>query len=237
MKKTFLLTLLLSFPLWLCAQRDMQRFMLQADFGYGYNCTWQHYGWVDIAARLPINPYFEMETMAQANIADVYTLGVNVRPKFPVRVGEMFLETRLLYKAVVRTRLHDFSGGFSVGYRMDYVSVQLGIAGRIMEEMQVGWHTENRLVFEPVMLYALEVFVRPQACRWNLGARIANFDNWQTERFFQPLFMLNGRVDVTDKIRLLMGIECKPTGMFHLNAAFYDAQATVGVAYFLNDNK
>lgn len=236
MKKTFGVVLLLLAVVSLRAQQEQRPIMLKAALGYGYNYTWEHYGTLDLTANIPLNPHFEMDAMAQANLANVYTAAMNMRPKFPLRVGELFLETRLLYKAVVRNRLHDFCGGFSVGYRMDYVAVQIGIAGRLMEEMHADWHTENALVFEPMMQYALEVFVRPQACRWNLSARIANFDDWQAERFFQPLFMLNGRANLTDNIRLLMGVECKPTGMFHLNASFYEAQAKVGVAYTLGNN-
>ncbi|MCM1035610.1 MAG: hypothetical protein NC038_07740 [Paludibacter sp.] len=231
MKRLYLLCLACCFSAFLMAQWQEQSTTLKCGVGYGYNYTWEHYAWIDAMAFMPINAHFEMDVAAQANLANVYTIGVTMRPKFPVKVGEVFLETRLLYKAVERNRLHDFNGGFSVGYRMDYLSLQIGIAGRIMEEMQADWHSENAPLFEPLMLYAVEAYVRPQVSRWNISARIANFDTWQTERFFQPLFMLNGRLNLTDKLRLLIGVECKPTGMFHLNASFYEAQASLGIVY------
>lgn len=216
---------------------EQQPIRVGANIGYGYNYTWSHYAWVDVATSLPLNPYFEMDALAQLNIANLYTISLDMRPKFPVKVGEIFLDTKLLYRAVVRNRIHDFAGGFSFGYRMDYVSVQLGIAGRLLEDMDVDWHTENAIVFEPTMLYGLEVFVRPQQSMWNLSFAVANFDRYQMERFFQPMFMVNSRVDINNLIRLNMGVECKPTGMFHLDASFYGVHAYFGLAFAVGRKK
>lgn len=206
---------------------------LKVGLGYGYNFTWQHHGWIDLAAYVPINQHFELEAMAQADLANVYSVALNLRPKFPLRHGELFLETRLLYKAIARNQIHDFVGGISLGYRMDYFQIQIGGAGRMMATMHQDWHSNHQLDFEPVMQYALEVFVRPQKSPWNLSFRFTNFDDWQVERFFQPLFMLNSYVTLAPNWRLLMRVECKPTGMFHLNASFYGADGTVGIAYAL----
>ena len=237
MKHKVLLLLSLMFLAGQNLNAEQQPIRLGANIGYGYNYTWNHYAWVDIAASLPINTYFEMDALAQLNIANIYTVSLDMRPKFPVNVGEIFLETKLLYRAVVRNRIHDFTGGFSFGYRMDYISLQLGIAGRLIEDMDVDWHTESSIAFEPTVLYGVEVFVRPQANPWNLSFAIANYDNYQMERFFQPLFMINSRVDLNNYIRLNMGVECKPTGMFHLDASFYGIHAFVGLAFALGQNK
>lgn len=234
-KKIFLLlpTLLLCSFL----HAEQQPFRLGANIGYGYNYTWSNYAWVDVVATLPLNPYFEMDALAQMNIANIYTISLDMRPKFPIKVGEFFIDTKLLYRAVVRNRLHDFTGGFSFGYRMDYVSVQVGIAGRLTEDMDADWHSEHSIGFEPTVLYGLEVFVRPQTSRWNLSFAVSNFDRYQMERFYQPLFMMNGRVDLNNKVRLNMGVECKPTGMFHLNASFYGIHTFVGLAFAVGNNK
>lgn len=215
---------------------EQQPIRLGANIGYGYNYTWSNYAWVDVAASIPLNTYFEMDALAQLNIANIYTVSLDMRPKFPVKTGELFLDTKLLYRAVARNRLHDFTGGISLGYRMDYVSVQVGIAGRLMEAMHADWHSEHVIDFEPTVLYGLEVFVRPQASRWNLSFAVANFDRYQMERFFQPLFMVNGRVDLNPRVRLNMGVECKPTGMFHLNASFYGIHAFFGVSFAIGNN-
>ena len=48
---------------------------------------------------------------------------------------------------------------------------------------------------------------------------------------WQPLFMVNAYYDVTDHWRLQFGAQCKPTGMFHLDATFYGATARAGFSY------
>lgn len=237
MKKRVIGLLLVVFVYSNFLYAGQQPIRVGANAGYGYNYTWSHYGWVDVAAFLPLNTYFEMDALAQLNIANVYTVSLDMRPKFPMKVGEIFLDTKLLYRAVVRNRIHDFTGGFSFGYRMDYVSVQIGIAGRLLEDMDVDWHTVNSIAFEPTMLYGLEVFVRPQQSKWNLSFAVANFDRYQMERFFQPMFMVNSRVDVNERIRLYAGVECKPTGMFHLDASFYGVHTYFGFAFAVGGKK
>lgn len=199
---------------------------------YGYNYTWEHYGSLDLAARVPLSRYFELDAAAELSTVNVYSFSFNARPLFPVPVGELFLDTRLLYKVVARNRMHDFVGSFSFGYRMDYVNVSVGLFSRIMADFDRDWHSEDEFLVEPFgVLYNLEVFVRPQVSPWNLSFRISNFDDYNQERVWQMLFMLGGSYSPTEHLTLLAQVQCKPTGMFHLNATFYGIQGRLGVAY------
>jgi len=56
-------------------------------------------------------------------------------------------------------------------------------------------------------------------------------DDYQMERMWQPLFMIGAWYDVTDHWRINMGVQCKPTGMFHLDATFYGATLRAGFSY------
>ncbi|MGM9838250.1 MAG: hypothetical protein ACI30A_07185 [Paludibacteraceae bacterium] len=199
---------------------------------YAYNRTWGHMGNVDIRALMPINPYFEMQANVQLSSAAVYTGAAVLRPKFALPAGELFLETELLYRAVARNRQGDFCAALSVGYRMDYVSLNIGMFGRVMSSWDRDWHTTETYNIEPFnLLYRLEVFCRPQTCNWNISACIANVDDFQMERMWQPIFMLGGRYDVDNHWRVLAEAECKPTGMFHLNATLYSASVRAGFCY------
>lgn len=60
---------------------------------------------------------------------------------------------------------------------------------------------------------------------------ISNVDDYQMERMWQPLFMVGAWYDVTNNWRLNFGVQCKPTGMFHLDATFYGATARAGFTY------
>ena len=199
---------------------------------YAYNRTYEHFGNFNIQALMPINPYFELQTNLQASTANYYTGALILRPKFVLPVGELFTETEVLYRALARNRLGDFCASLSLGYRMDYVSFQIGVFGRVMSSWDRDWNTEETYNTEPFnLLYRMEVFCRPQTSRWNISACVANIDDYQMERMWQPIFMLGGRYDINDHWRVLLQGECKPTGMFHLNATFYSTYIRAGFTY------
>ena len=205
---------------------------------YSYNTTWEHHGNLDVQALLPFNPHFEMETKVQLSTANVYSLALQMRPKFELPVGELFLETDLYVRAIARNKMTDYTAALGLGYRMDYVSVTLGLFTRVMSDWQRSWYTEETYVVEPFnLLYRLEVFCRPQSNPWNLSFMFSNVDDYQMERMWQPLFGVGAYVDVADHWRINLAAQCKPTGMFHLDATFYGATFRAGFTYRFGDKK
>jgi hypothetical protein len=209
-----------------------RRYSLTGMVEYSYNTTWGHHGNFDVQALMPFNPHFEMEAKLQFSTANVHTGALYLRPKFELPVGEMFLETDIMYRGVARNRMADITAALAVGYRMDYVSVTLGMFGRVFDNWQRTWYSNETYVVEPFnLLYRVEVFCRPQANPWNLSFVISNVDDKHMERMWQPLFMVNAWYDVAEHWRLLFGAQCKPTGMFHLDATFYGATFRTGFSY------
>lgn len=234
MKRCHVLWALFLWAISAVAQETAKPVELRAFAAYGYNYTWGHYGNFDFLAHVPLNRHFELDAAAELSTANLYTLSVDARPVFPLSVGDLYLDTRLLYKAVVRNRMHEMSASLGLGYRMDYVDVQLGVYTRNMFEFNRDWHSEDEIVTEPFgFLYSIEVFVRRQSSNWNLSFRISDTDDFQIERMWQPLFMIGGRYSPTERLSVLMQAQCKPTGMFHLNASFYGAQLRAGISYKL----
>ncbi len=207
-------------------------YRLTAMAEYSYNTSWGHHANFDVQALMPINSHFEMEAKLQFSTANVHSGALQLRPKFALPVGELFIETDVLYRAFARNRIGDFTAGLGVGYRMDYVSVTLGVFSRVSDDWDRDWHTNDTYVVEPFnLLYRIEVFCRPQTNPWNISACISNVDDYQMERMWQPLFMVGAYYDVADHWRLLFGAQCKPTGMFHLDATFYGATFRTGFTY------
>ena len=199
---------------------------------YSYNTTWGHHGNLDVQALLPFNPHFEMEAKAQISAANVYSTALQFRPKFTLPVGEMFIETDVYTRFIARNRISDYTAALGVGYRMDYVSVTLGVFSRVISDWDRDWHSNESFVVEPFnLLYRIEVFCRPQNNPWNLSFQFSNIDDYQMERMWQPLFGINAYVDVAYRWRINMGVQCKPTGMFHLDATFYGATLRAGFTY------
>lgn len=232
---TLLCVLLLAFPMLAAVHQPGfgdRKYSVTGMLEYSYNKTWGHHGNMDIQALMPINPHFEMEAKVQLSTANVYTGVVQLRPKFQVPVGELFIETDVLYKAVARNRIGDMTAALGVGYRMDYVSVTLGLFCRVLDNWDRSIHTDETYVVEPFnLLYRLEVFCRPQNNPWNLSFMFSNVDDYQMERMWQPLFSIGAWYDVADHWRLNFWAQCKPTGMFHLDATFYGATFRTGFTY------
>ncbi len=199
---------------------------------YGYNYTYDNYGGGSVIATLPINPHFELVAGIQALSTNIHTASANIRPLFPLSVGALYIDTRLLYTASFRHSLHDIAASVGIGYRMDYVDVQFGLQARMINSFYRERHSEEEIIFEaPHLLYGVEAFVRPQTSPWNISLRLANYDDFQIERMWQPIFRIGTYYDVDKNWRIVADVTCKPTGMFHLCASFYGIQARAGFAY------
>lgn len=209
-----------------------RKYSLTGMVEYSYNTTWGHHANFDIQSLMPINAHFEMEAKLQFSTANVYTGVVQLRPKFELPVGELFVETDVLYKVIARNRMSDIDAALAVGYRMDYVSITLGVFCRVLDDWDRSWHSEDNYVVEPFnLLYRIEAFCRPQNNNWNLSFLFSNVDDYQMERMWQPLFGIGAWYDINEHCRLNFSAQCKPTGMFHLDATFYGATGRVGFTY------
>ncbi len=233
MYKKLLLTLALL-PLMAAAQIQPgdSRYSISLHAGYGHNRTYGSMGNFDIDAFMPINQHFEMQADIRMSTANFYSFGVQMRPKFALPVGEMFLEDRLMARLITRDAFNEVTQALSLGYRMQYVSIQLGMSTRLIIRQPYEWHSTESIICEPFnVLYRVEGFVRPQTSPWNISLCVSNMDNYQIERVWQPMFMLGSWYDPTDHWRVRLYAECKPTGMFHLNATYYGAEVRVGAEY------
>ena len=209
-----------------------RKYSLSGMVEYSYNKTWLHHANFDIQSLMPINPHFEMEARLQFSTANVYSGALQLRPKFELPVSELFIETDVYYRAIARNRIGDITAALGVGYRMDYVSITLGMFSRVIDDWDRSWYTDESFVVEPFnLLFRLEVFCRPQNNNWNLSFMFSNIDDYQMERMWQPLFGIGAWYDINEHWRLNFMAQCKPTGMFHLDATFYGATGRVGFTY------
>ena len=234
MKKTILFLALMCTGVLVAANPGFgdRKYSLTGMVEYSYNTTWGHHANFDIQSLMPINAHFEMEAKLQFSTANVYTGVVQLRPKFELPVGELFVETDVLYKAIARNRMSDIDAALAVGYRMDYVSITLGVFCRVLDDWDRSAHSEDNYVVEPFnLLYRIEAFCRPQNNNWNLSFLFSNVDDYQMERMWQPLFGIGAWYDINEHCRLNFSAQCKPTGMFHLDATFYGATGRVGFTY------
>ena len=236
MKKIFFI---LAFGFWLFAPIAMaqvqpgdEQYAVSLHVGYGHNLTYGSYANFDIDAYLPINQHFDMQASIRTSTANFYTAGVQIRPKFVLPVGELYLEDRLMMRWVNRDSFRDFVHAFSVGYKMQYVNVQVGMSNRIITPLPYTNRSEDEMILEPFdAVYRVEAFVRPQTSPWNISLCLSNMDNYQVERMWQPMFYLGGWYDINEHWRVRLSGKMKLAGMFHLNAHYYGAELRAGAEY------
>lgn len=231
MKKRIIITfvgVLALFSNPLCAS---EQYSISLDMGYGHNLTYGSFANFDLGAYMPFNTHFEMQADVRLSTANTYAIGVQMRPKFALPVGEMYIEDRLFTKFFCRDKSLDFVHAISVGYKMQYVNVQLGMTNRVMlpPNSESGGDT---FVCEPFdLLYRVEVNVRPTTSVWNLSLALSNVDDYEIERMWQPMFYLGGWYDINDRWRVSLRGKLKLAGMFHLTAHYYASEVRVGTQY------
>lgn len=207
-------------------------YSLSLHAGYGHNLTYGSMANFDIDAFMPINSHFEMQTNIRTTTANVHTIGVQLRPKFALPKGELYLEDKLMARFVARDQVNEFLHAISLGYRMQYVNVQIGLINRVMMPLPYEKNTLDKYIVEPFqMLYRVEGFVRPITSPWNITIAISNADNYMIERPWNPMLYLGGWYDINPHWRLRLSGKYKNAGMFHMNAHYYAAEVRVGAEY------
>lgn len=233
MKRIFALLPLFLAPVVLLADDNKKAIAIKTQAEYGYNYAWRHYGTLAVSGYFPINDYFDLSAGVQANTANVYAVDGRAIVNFPLKVGRLSLENRFLYRAFAAYDTHELNAAVSVGYAMNYFRVSAGFFGKLYGQSPFRSDGDNvSFVTEPFnLLWNIEAHVRPDSCVWNLGIRAANFDDFQIERFNQPIFTLLGRYDIDAHWRIWADVACKPTGMFHVTANFYAINTHIGFIY------
>ncbi len=89
--------------------------MLSFQTEYDFNRIYRSYGSFNLQALCPINPHFELDARVQAQTANIYTIAAVARPTFDVPVGQLYMETELLYKMVMRAEQQDCGAASSFG--------------------------------------------------------------------------------------------------------------------------
>jgi hypothetical protein len=214
-----------------CVYRD-STYSIGLACSYAYNETYEHYGAFSVDAYLPVHRHFEGEVNIRMLTANSYDLGGKIRPKFYLPVGELYLETQILYNLIRRNSLHGVCGAFSIGYRMDYVQVHIGYGTRSFWPLFKSTHTSETSVHEPHnLVYYVEVFARPHTSSWNISACVTDMTEYQMERMFTPMFILNSYVNIGAHWRITARALCKPVGLSNLTPSFYGAEVRVGGYY------
>ena len=226
MKKHLLLALLLLAAPVLSAQEVSVQGVVGQNNAYGW------FGGAAVGLHYPVTRAFEADAGVEATSPGVCSFTVTARPVFTLPYGSLFLEGTFHSEVYACYRNVLFVSAASVGYRMPYLTAQLGVSTRILGGLEKRWSSTDDYVVEPFdVLYRVAFQVRPPESRWNLGGGVGNFTRFHYERSMQPIFFLDGTADVGHNLRVLAELDLRPTGMYHLTAYWYGFSLYAGVAY------
>lgn len=199
---------------------------------YGWNETRKGYAGADIVGYMPFCKYFEATAAVEGSGPGIYSLSATARPKYQLPVGELFADGSAHYRNLAVYGISELNLALSAGYRMDYVSVQLGVVSHFSYDNERSIQSDRTKVVEPLnLLYRLAFNIRPVTSRWNAGAGVANYTDFEYGRSFSPLYFLHGHYDINDNISVQLKGDLKPSGVFHMSAQFWGISFRAGVRY------
>ena len=199
---------------------------------YDCNATYGSQANFDLLADVPVGERFDCQPAVQFASAGIYSAALQARTLFPVGKGCIYLKDRFLFRDIARSNMYDACLGASVGYYRPHLEAELGMFGRFMDALDRNWHSLDGIMCEPFnCMYTLKGLLRPAGSGWNVSLALTNVDLFQMERMWQPIFILGGNWDCSERLEILADIVCKPTGMFHLNAETYSLTARAGITY------
>lgn len=151
-----------------------------------------------------------------------------------MRLGEcrLLLVNRCLWRRFAAWKINEFSGHVGAGVEWSGWRCQLGLATRMITPTGVDWLNESTdWIVEPfnLMYELLYRFRLDSAGRWRAELRAADFDDFVTDRAYQPLFSCQAAWCITDKTELSARALLHPTGMMSLSANYYEAMFNLGV--------
>ena len=110
-----------------------------------------------------------------------------------------------------------------------------GDFGRISAKLGYYYHIyggRGGKITEPFNLYyELTVHLLDNIDNWKVGLTVTNNEIFELERHYQPTFIAECHYYPTSRLGVSFGVGCKPAGMFHLSADYYQTNIKTGVCY------
>ena len=238
-KKGLIFILISLFSLAFLNAQEVRRHSISAEVGamglVGYNQTYQRYEGADLKGVLHLDNTdftFDFEALTK----NVYSLGLTVGPSIEVcDNGFVFLDGTLHSRIFDIYKVYEFVYAGSAGFRMRHFSVQFGVFSRTIDALGRDWHSVDNFVTEPFnFLYKVKVSVMGFDHPWDVYLTGANYNDYEYERMWQPLFSLGGRWDFKDRWSAVAEGTLKPAGQFHGTVKFYEAVFRVGIRHALS---
>ena len=213
-------------------EQEPDRYAITVLGVYDHSRTFANQGGFDIAGHMPFHTFVEADAGFEFLGPNIMAGTLVARPKLPLKVGELFLDAAVHLRAFNSFGIGTFVMAASFGYRMDFVSVQLGIHRMEILDFQKKPGDAGSDISEPLNpVYRLAFNVRPAESPWNVSLGAGNFTLYQYERLYYPIFFLGGHYDFANRVTVCAEADFKPSGIFNYNTHFNGLSVRVGLTY------
>ena len=200
----------------------------------GYSHTYNYYGGTDLKGVLHVDNT-DVTLNLEALSAQTYAMGLSVSPSFEVcNNGFVFAEGTISSRIFEKYKIFEFVYAGSVGYKMRHFSAQVGLFSRTIDDLNRDWHSTDSPVTEPFnLLYKVKVSIMGFDHPWDIYLVGGNFNDYEYERMWEPIFALGGRWDYKSRWSALAEVTMQSAGLFHGTVKFYEATVRAGVMFKL----
>ena len=200
----------------------------------GYNLTYRWYGGADLKGVLHYdNTDFTLNF--EALTAKTFSMGLTVSQAFEVcDNGFVFIDGTLHSRIFAQYKTYEFVYAASAGFRMRHFSVQAGLFSRTIDAFGRSWHSLENYVTEPFnLLYKVRLNLKGLDHPWDVYAIFSNYNEYEYERMWEPIFSLGGRYDFKERWSAVAEGTLEAAGIFHGTVKFYEAIFRIGVSFRL----
>lgn len=211
------------FALCWCTFISAQSGNVQVEVRAGHNTVFGGYVAPTIEAEYSLEEYFAISGGLQYNT--IGRTAVEARPSYfhDLKWGRISAEVLLHYSYM--SSVNNFAAGAGLGLKTRWIDVKTGYYCRM-------YGREGNKITEPLNLYYLgTLHCLPMIPKWDLDLTITNCETLELERHYQPSFIIQGWYYPKESLGITLGINYKPTGMFHLSSDYYQFYTKIGVCY------
>ena len=200
----------------------------------GYNTTYQWYGGTDLKGVMHIdNTDFTINI--EALTEKTFSLGLTGSQAFKVcDRGYVFVDGTIHTRVFPQYDVYEVVYAGSVGYKMRHFSVQMGMFSRTIDMISRSWHSLDSPVTEPFnLLYKFKYSIMGFDNKWDIDLTFANYNDYEYERMWEPMFSMGGRWDFKDRWSAVAEGMLQPAGQFHGTIKFCEATLRAGIIFKL----
>lgn len=210
-----------------------QRTALDLRLGGGHNYAYGLYGTAAVLLERHPSSGISYHVGATGCSAGEWAAAAGVGIAVPCGNIEVRIDYRALWRRFAQWNIDELSGGALVGLQWRGWRLMLGLADRMVAPAGVDWLGESMdWVAEPLnLMYELCYSFALGNGPWRGEVRLADYDDFVTDRAYQPIVSLRCARRLADRGEVYLRCLLHPTGMLSLSANYYETAIIGGFTF------